>query len=96
MKTGITHTIDLRMLHDTELLSDLLRESEPRDPSHGRYCAPCLSPGGDVQYRTVEELPRDHVPLLEDDYGICCNCGLDTDGEKIPGRAGYQRWEVEG
>lgn len=82
----ITHTIDRRMLEAADYW-------EEEDRSHGCYCAICLSPGGVTRYQSMEELPEGHVPLLATDYGICCNCGLDTTGVKIPGRCGYQRWE---
>lgn len=82
----ITHTRRpgrFKQFHDEE-------ELFPVDISIATYCAPCMS--GDDEYTSWYQIPDGHVPLLEDDDGVCCNCGRHTDGSMVPGEAGQERW----
>lgn len=62
------------------------RSSRQPAPNVDVYCAPCLT--GDNH---IHAMPEGFAET--EGYGVCCNCGLDTEGYLIPGYAGNgARW----
>jgi len=51
-------------------------------PSGGVYCPECASATEETGTRFEGE-------------ALCCNCGLGTDGQRVPGHAGYHVWVAD-